>query len=174
MSVCLLCITEVIRRQNICPMDRHPLDVTSLLELPPDVKDEVDTDATVTPPTKSAKISELVRYLKAFDKNDKTLVFSQFTSFLDRVAAVLHEEGINFCRFDGSMNAKKVDLLLRELTSASRSDCKLPNSYQQGEQEDESGRHADLAQVRGSRSQLDSSKQCLPRKLTYLGMLTSV
>lgn len=91
-------------------MDRHPLALTSLLELPPDVKDEIDIDNTVAPPTKSAKIAELVRYLKAFDKNDKTLVFSQFTTFLDRVAAVLQEEGINFCRFDGSMNAKKVRL----------------------------------------------------------------
>lgn len=51
---------------------------------------------------------ELVKYLKVFDKADKSLVFSQFTSFLDRVAAILKEEGIRYCRFDGSMSAKKV------------------------------------------------------------------
>lgn len=89
-------------------MDRHPLSPNSLLELPPDKEAEVEDDSTVVPAVRSAKIEELVRYLKAFDKDDKTLVFSQFTSFLDRVAAVLQDEGIKFCRFDGSMPAKKV------------------------------------------------------------------
>ena len=59
-------------------------------------------------PVQSAKINELIRYLEVFDAQDKTLVFSQFTSFLDLVAASLKEKGILFCRFDGSMQAKKV------------------------------------------------------------------
>lgn len=92
-------------------MDRHPLALSSLLELPPDVDPTSVEDNVVKPPTRSAKIAELVRYLKAFDANDKTLVFSQFTTFLDRVAGVLQEEGITFCRFDGSMPAKKVSQL---------------------------------------------------------------
>ncbi|RSH83079.1 uncharacterized protein EHS24_006736 [Apiotrichum porosum] len=103
---CFACITEVIRRQAQCPMDRHPISPGSLLELPPDVAED-DADKYLAPPVRSAKISELVHYLQAFDKDDKTLVFSQFTTFLDRVAAVLQEEGIQFCRFDGSMSAKK-------------------------------------------------------------------
>ncbi|KAL1411453.1 hypothetical protein Q8F55_002409 [Vanrija albida] len=104
---CLLCITEVINRQALCPMDRHPLSLNSLLELPPDIDLSLVEDNVVKPRTRSAKIAELVRYLKAFDANDKTLVFSQFTTFLDRVAGVLQEEGIPFCRFDGTMPAKK-------------------------------------------------------------------
>lgn len=87
-------------------MDRHPISLASLLELPPD-DDLVDEDI-IKPPSRSAKITELVKYLRAFDADDKTLVFSQFTSFLDRVAGVLSEEGISYCRFDGSMPAKKV------------------------------------------------------------------
>lgn len=105
--VCFVCISEVIKRQALCPMDRHPIALASLLEVPPDATDTFD-EHPITPSTRSAKITELVRYLKAFDGEDKTLVFSQFTSFLDRVAAVLQEEGIKFCRFDGSMPAKKV------------------------------------------------------------------
>jgi len=93
-------------------MDRHPLAEKSLLELPPDDAAEAEETA-VAPPVRSAKITELLRYLTAFDKEDKTLVFSQFTTFLDRVAAVLEEEGIRFCRFDGRMNAKKVGTLVR-------------------------------------------------------------
>lgn len=106
--VCLACITEVIKRQALCPMDRHPLSPASLLELPPDADTFDESEHAAAPPTRSAKIAELVRYLRAFDGGDKALVFSQFTTFLDRVAAVLEEEGIAFCRFDGSMPAKKV------------------------------------------------------------------
>lgn len=88
-------------------MDRHGLSMASLLELPPDL-DLVPDDVAVKPAARSAKINELVKYLRAFDVGDKTLVFSQFTSFLDRVAGVLGDEGISYCRFDGSMPAKKV------------------------------------------------------------------
>ncbi|EJT45195.1 hypothetical protein A1Q1_06427 [Trichosporon asahii var. asahii CBS 2479] len=105
-SVCLLCISEVIKRQGLCPMDRHELSMASLLELPPDL-DLVPDDVTVKPAARSAKIAELVKYLRAFDAGDKTLVFSQFTSFLDRVAGVLEDEEISYCRFDGSMPAAK-------------------------------------------------------------------
>jgi len=72
-------------------------------------------------PVKSAKIEEIIKYLKVFEKNDKSLVFSQFTSFLDLVAAGLKAEGISFCRFDGSMSSRKVSpmfpgfRLLREI-----------------------------------------------------------
>lgn len=107
--VCLACIAETIRRQHLCPMDRYPLNESSLLELPADATVDISDEAVIQPPKRSAKINELLRYLKAFDRDDKTLVFSQFTTFLDRVAAVLQEEGIPFCRFDGSMSSKKVD-----------------------------------------------------------------
>ncbi|CAK9786233.1 unnamed protein product [Cutaneotrichosporon oleaginosum] len=103
---CFECISEVIKRQAVCPMDRHPIALTSLLEVPPDAAPEF-VEQAIVPSLRSAKITELVRYLKAFDKGDKTLVFSQFTTFLDRVAAILQEEGIQYCRFDGSMPAKK-------------------------------------------------------------------
>ena len=88
-------------------MCRHPINLSSLLELPSDTPEwpESDNEGSVV---KSAKIAELVKYLEVFDASDKTLVFSQFTSFLDRVATALRREGIKFCRFDGSMNAKKV------------------------------------------------------------------
>lgn len=83
--------------------------MASLLELPPEEKPFIDPEASPDPPTfRSAKIEELIKYLKAFDTSDKTLVFSQFTSFLDIVAGSLKVEGIQFCRFDGSMNAKQV------------------------------------------------------------------
>jgi len=112
-KVCISCMEEYLPRSNSCPLCRHNINQYSLLELPPDTSEWVEPEEV--PPVKSAKIAELIKYLKVFDPNDKTLVFSQFTSFLDHVAAGLKEEGIQFCRFDGSMNSKQVSLSTRSL-----------------------------------------------------------
>jgi SWI/SNF-related matrix-associated actin-dependent regulator of chromatin subfamily A3 len=106
---CFPCIDEWLHRDAVCPFCRHALTLASLLPLPADESEYVEpTQNPVAPVTRSAKIEELVKYLKVFDINDKTLVFSQFTSFLDIVSGALNQEGIQFCRFDGSMNAKQV------------------------------------------------------------------
>lgn len=130
---------EYLPRSNSCPLCRHNINPYSLLELPPDSSEYIEPEEV--PPVKSAKIEEIIKYLKVFERNDKTLVFSQFTSFLDLVAAGLKAEGINYCRFDGSMNSKKVSspslilLLLLHRYSMSeanqvetRSDCPIPDS----------------------------------------------
>jgi SWI/SNF-related matrix-associated actin-dependent regulator of chromatin subfamily A3 len=101
---------EYLPRSNSCPLCRHNINPYSLLELPPDTSEYVEPEEVT--PVKSAKIEEIIKYLKVFEKNDKSLVFSQFTSFLDLVAAGLKAEGINFCRFDGSMSSKKVSPMI--------------------------------------------------------------
>lgn len=51
----------------------------------------------------SAKIEALLELLgEAVDGGHRTLVFSQFTSMLDLIAPSLDEEGISWCRLDGS------------------------------------------------------------------------
>jgi SWI/SNF-related matrix-associated actin-dependent regulator of chromatin subfamily A3 len=107
---CTACIHQWLSRNASCPNDRNPLTSASLLALPADDQTtfpSLDEEAPMVP---SAKIDELVKYLMVFDRRDKTLVFSQFTSFLDRVATRLRGEEIRYCRFDGSMSAKKVSL----------------------------------------------------------------
>lgn len=88
-------------------MCRHHIRNDSLLELPPDAANYVEPGDS-TGLIKSAKIDELIKYLKVFNKSEKSLVFSQFTSFLDHVGTNLDAAGITFCRFDGSMSAKQV------------------------------------------------------------------
>lgn len=129
-------------------MDRHPLSSASLLDLPPDADTFDEHEHAVAPPTRSAKIAELVRYLHAFEAGDKTLVFSQFTTFLDRVAAVLEAEGIAFCRFDGSMPAKKASWpTYRTLIVAPGGDRALPDAQDRGERGAQPSSHAHLPQV---------------------------
>ena len=57
----------------------------------------------------SAKIRTLLTQLKALRKSNpacKSVVFSQFTSFLDLLAPALASSKIRYLRFDGSMSQK--------------------------------------------------------------------
>ncbi|KAH9961307.1 SNF2 family N-terminal domain-containing protein [Russula dissimulans] len=111
---CLACIMEVITRDARCPMDRRSLGVGDLFEPPPPTEltqapihgDDID-GATDLRTGSSAKIEQLLHLLRLSPENEKSLVFSQFTSFLDKIAEVLDEEGIPYVRFDGKMSAKR-------------------------------------------------------------------
>ncbi|KAG9037362.1 hypothetical protein FS837_001449 [Tulasnella sp. UAMH 9824] len=64
-----------------------------------------DLDVQTLP--SSAKTRKLVEILEKIEEEsegqDKTIVFSQFTSFLDIVEKFLRKAGIKFVRYDGSM-----------------------------------------------------------------------
>ncbi|TFK54077.1 hypothetical protein OE88DRAFT_1695204 [Heliocybe sulcata] len=114
-SFCLACISEVINRDPKCPMDRRPITMGDLVEPPPPTdstqapvrgnEDEDDDDELRK--GSSAKIDQLVHLLKLTPSTEKSLVFSQFTTFLDKIGDRLAEEGISFVRFDGKMSAKR-------------------------------------------------------------------
>ncbi|KAF8633364.1 hypothetical protein AX17_004535 [Amanita inopinata Kibby_2008] len=110
---CLPCISEVISRDSKCPMDRRPISTADLYEPPPPtaltqapiVTDEkYDTGISQEP---SAKIEQLIHLLKLLPFTEKSLVFSQFTSFMDKIAQALEEARIPYVRFDGQMSAKR-------------------------------------------------------------------
>ncbi|KAI0344734.1 hypothetical protein BDW22DRAFT_1354880 [Trametopsis cervina] len=111
---CLACITEVIQREPKCPMDRRPITMGDLIEPPPPteltqiaVRQDEDEDALELRTGSSAKIDQLVHLLKLTPSTEKSLVFSQFTGFLDKIGETLDSQGIPFVRFDGQMSAKR-------------------------------------------------------------------
>ncbi|KAJ3791022.1 SNF2 family N-terminal domain-containing protein [Lentinula aff. detonsa] len=111
---CFPCIKESITRDSKCPMDRRALSLNDLHDpLPPmdmtqpsfrSQNDEMEEGLRNAP---SAKIEQLVQLLKLTPSGEKSLVFSQFTSFLDKIAEVFEERGIPYVRFDGQMSAKR-------------------------------------------------------------------
>lgn len=54
----------------------------------------------------SAKIAALIRHLTAHPKTTKSVVFSQFTSFLDLIGPQLTRYNVTHLRFDGTMSQK--------------------------------------------------------------------
>ncbi|GAA5921661.1 hypothetical protein JCM3775_001751 [Rhodotorula graminis] len=72
---------------------------------------------SAAPVERTAKAAALVTLLKSSPPGVKSLVFSQWTSHLDRIEAVLHAEGISTCRFDGSMRQEKRADVIRSFTT---------------------------------------------------------
>lgn len=108
------CIERVIETQHRCPMCRaEPLELDTLVkpavelgessELP-----DIDVD------TSSSKVEALLEILKASHKKrgTKTVIFSQWTSFLNIIQAQLDKHGYKYARIDGTMKAHQRDASL--------------------------------------------------------------
>jgi len=64
----------------------------------------------------STKITSLLRIVRhEVKRENKIIVFSQFTSMLDLIEPFLHKEGITFARYDGSMKNDDREASLRRL-----------------------------------------------------------
>ena len=110
------CITRVIETQHKCPMCRAELkDETILVQPATETGDgkeqEIDIDTT------SSKIETLLTILKASHRKPgtKTILFSQWTSFLDIVQKQLDQHDYTYARIDGRMPAAARDKALQAL-----------------------------------------------------------
>ena len=112
------CITRVIETQHKCPMCRAELkDDTCLVQ--PAVEFGESADQAIDFDTNSSKIEALLSILKASHKKPgtKTILFSQWTSFLDIVEKQLGEHGYKYTRIDGKLPAARRDDALKALDS---------------------------------------------------------
>ena len=74
----------------------------------------------------SAKIAALLNHLSALPRGTKSVVFSQFTSFLDLIAPQLTKHGFSHLRFDGTMSQKVRAQVIRAFSAENSSDPKAP------------------------------------------------
>jgi SWI/SNF-related matrix-associated actin-dependent regulator of chromatin subfamily A3 len=121
-AFCTDCIERVINEQHKCPMCRAELTDNTTLVQPSAGLGESDDAAQVVDidvDTSSSKIEALVKILKASEKepDTKTVVFSQWTSFLDIVEKQLEKHGLTFTRLDGKMPPSRRDAAIEALNS---------------------------------------------------------
>ena len=74
----------------------------------------------------SAKIAALLKHLSASPSGTKSVVFSQFTSFLDLIAPQLTKHGMAHLRFDGTMSQKVRAQVIRAFNAENASDPEAP------------------------------------------------
>ena len=65
----------------------------------------------------SAKIAALIKHLSFQPRNTKSVVFSQFTSFLDLIGPQLSRNSFNHLRFDGTMSQRQRAQVLRSFSA---------------------------------------------------------
>lgn len=113
---CFACIEKVIEGQHKCPMCRAQLEETTKLLRPVQEATQV-TKFEVT--ETSTKVEALLSILQASKKGSKTIVFSQWTSFLNVVELQLMKHGIKYVRIDGTMPAHARDKSITDLENNS-------------------------------------------------------
>lgn len=113
---CFGCIERVVETQHKCPMCRAELPSPAHLVRP--AKEEV-AKVEVGAEESSSKTEALMAILKASrqKKGNKTVVFSQWTSYLDVVQAQLEKDGFTYTRIDGTMPALRRDAAMERLES---------------------------------------------------------
>ncbi|KAM3930256.1 helicase-like transcription factor [Leptodactylus fuscus] len=108
---CKPCICQVIHSEKPnakCPLCRSEIHLEHLLECPED-----ETDSSAEKDQKwmsSSKVDALLCALteqRHKDPHVKSIIVSQFTSYLSLIEKALGESGFTFTRLDGSMTQKK-------------------------------------------------------------------
>jgi SWI/SNF-related matrix-associated actin-dependent regulator of chromatin subfamily A3 len=126
---CMHCLERVIETQHKCPMCRAELESLGSTTVKPAketyaaapvplTQDQIADKASLEKNT-STKVEALLDILKAsaHDPTNKTIVFSQWTSFLDILEPHLTHHGFKYVRIDGSMSAPQRDIALEALDS---------------------------------------------------------
>jgi SWI/SNF-related matrix-associated actin-dependent regulator of chromatin subfamily A3 len=125
-TFCTVCIERVIETQHKCPMCRAELESLNTTTVKPakETSRKVElamADKASLVNNTSTKVEALLNILKASAQkpreNNKTIVFSQWTSFLDLLQPQLGLYGLKFTRIDGSMSAMQRDAALEALDS---------------------------------------------------------
>lgn len=62
---------------------------------------------------------KLIKILEGLqEKREKSIVFSQFTSFFDLLEVPFNQKGIKFLRFDGKLSQKHREKVLKEFSES--------------------------------------------------------
>jgi len=110
------CIARVIETQHKCPMCRSTLKDENDLVSPAQEFGDQARDTELEIKASSTKLEALMNILKASKgTGNKTVVFSQWTRFLDIVQTRLDADGYTYCRLDGTMSAPSRDAALTSL-----------------------------------------------------------
>ncbi|MBA0685034.1 hypothetical protein Goari_026578, partial [Gossypium aridum] len=97
-----------------CPICRTLLKKTDLITCPTENKFRVDIDKNWKESSKVSKLLDCLERSCRSGSGEKSIVFSQWTSFLDLLEIPLKRKGIGFLRFDGKLAQKQRERVLKE------------------------------------------------------------
>ncbi|KAJ0970290.1 hypothetical protein J5N97_023167 [Dioscorea zingiberensis] len=97
-----------------CPICRKPLLKSDLITCPSESQFQVDVVKNWQESSKVTKLIECLQSIQNAGSEEKSIVFSQWTSFLDLLEIPLKRKGIGFLRFDGKLSQKQREKVLKE------------------------------------------------------------
>ncbi|KAJ4316020.1 hypothetical protein N0V94_005647 [Neodidymelliopsis sp. IMI 364377] len=123
-TFCTPCLERVIELQGKCPMCRATLESLASTTVQPAQEkaakiEQSAADKNSLEKNTSSKVEQLLQIFAASAKakTNKTIIFSQWTSFLDLLQPHLTAAGYTYTRIDGSMSATSRDAALEALDS---------------------------------------------------------
>ncbi|KAK1289982.1 hypothetical protein QJS10_CPB18g01635 [Acorus calamus] len=102
-----------------CPICRSTVSRSGLMTCPSVNLFRLDLERNWKEPCKVLKLMNFLESLRRSGSGEKSIVFSQWTSFLDLLQAPLTSRKIGFLRYDGSLAQKQRERVLKEFNECS-------------------------------------------------------
>nr|XP_017219977.1 PREDICTED: putative SWI/SNF-related matrix-associated actin-dependent regulator of chromatin subfamily A member 3-like 3 isoform X2 [Daucus carota subsp. sativus] len=99
-----------------CPICRHILNKNELITCPSENRFRIDVDKNWTESSKVSHLLDCLEQIRRQKSGDKSIIFSQWTSFLDLLEIPLKRRNIGFLRFDGKLSQKQREKVLKEFS----------------------------------------------------------
>ncbi|KAJ7979907.1 DNA/RNA helicase protein [Quillaja saponaria] len=114
--MCRECLLSSWRtpKVGLCPICRKLIKKTDLITCPSDNQLRVDVEKNWKESSKITKLLDCLERIQRSGSGEKSIIFSQWTSFLDLLEIALNREGIEFLRFDGKLVQKRRERVLKE------------------------------------------------------------
>ncbi|XAR49004.1 DNA helicase [Bertholletia excelsa] len=115
-KMCRECLLSSWRTPSagLCPICRQLLKKSDLITCPSDNKFRVDVEGNWKESSKVTKLLDCLESTRSSGSGEKSIVFSQWTSFLDLLEIPLKRRKIGFLRFDGKLVQKQREKVLKE------------------------------------------------------------
>ncbi|CAK9174744.1 unnamed protein product [Ilex paraguariensis] len=116
--MCRECLFSCWRTPScgLCPICRQLIKKTELITCPSANRFRVDVEKNWKESSKVSKLLDCLERTIHSGSGEKSIVFSQWTSFLDLLEIPLKSRGILFLRFDGKLSQKQRERVLKEFS----------------------------------------------------------
>ncbi|KAL6522735.1 DNA repair protein rad5b [Orobanche hederae] len=103
---------------GLCPICRQVIRKSELITCPSGSKFRIDVEKNWKESSKVLKLLECLENIRKSGCGEKSIVFSQWTSFLDLLEIPLKKRGFEFLRFDGKLAQKQRGRVLHEFAES--------------------------------------------------------
>ncbi|XP_015887954.4 DNA repair protein RAD5B [Ziziphus jujuba] len=114
--MCRECLLSSWRTSTVglCPICRQVVTKNELITCPSESRFQVDVEKNWKESSKIIKLLECLERIRSSGSGERSIIFSQWTAFLDLLEIPLKRRGIGFLRFDGKLMQKQRERVLKE------------------------------------------------------------